>query len=61
MRNTDLEGYKNFKKPKYSMEIGLTGSKIILVIVEALTVEEIEAILTQKSPTGYLRRYGVID
>lgn len=30
------------------MEIGLTASKIMHVIVEALTVEEVEAILVQK-------------
>ncbi len=37
------------------MEIGLTASKITHVIAEILTVEEVEAILKQKSPTRHLR------
>lgn len=44
------------------MKIGLTASKIMHVIVEALTNEEtFEAILILKPPVEYLRHYATID
>ncbi len=58
----NYEYRKNSKKLKYKMEIGLTVSKIMHVIVEALTNEEtIEAILILKPPAEYLRHYAIID
>lgn len=42
------------------MEIGLTASKIMHVIVEALTVEEVEAILEQKQ-SNVAARYKLTE